>query len=139
MTDVEGVFTVVEKLVGTPLYLLMSVGCIVFFVYYFAKVAPARYKAFENLIKDNTKQTISLEKLSEKYDKALENSNRVIENNTAALKSTQSMLELCNAKIDANTKKVQEVDMSAKDFNDKMDDLHVTIAKIDVKVEKLIK
>ena len=36
MKDVEGFFNIVDKLVGTPLYLIMCIGLIIFFVYYFA-------------------------------------------------------------------------------------------------------
>ena len=105
MKEVETVFDVIDKLIGTPLYLLMCIGLIVFFVYYFWKVAPARYKAFEDLIRDNAKQTSEIEKITSQYEK----SNRFIENNTAALKSTQSMLELFNSKIDTNILKTDEI------------------------------
>lgn len=139
MSEVEKILQLMEKMVGTPLYLLVCIGTLIFFVYYFWKVAPARYEAFENLVKDNTEQRINGEKLTEQYERALENSNRVIENNTAALKSNQAMLELFNSKIDTNTEKINECIVSAKDFNDKVDDMHLSVVKIDAKLEQLTK
>ena len=136
MKEVETVFDVIDKLIGTPLYLLMCIGLIVFFVYYFWKVAPARYKAFEDLIRDNAKQTSEIEKISSQYEKALENSNRVIENNTAALKSTQSMLELFNSKIDTNILKTDEISRITTDFSDKINDLNVAIAVTSEQIKK---
>ena len=64
MKDVEGFFNIVDKLVGTPLYLIMCIGLIIFFVYYFWKVAPSRYKAFEDLIRDNSRQTAEISKIT---------------------------------------------------------------------------
>lgn len=139
MESIEKIFEIIEKLVGTPLYLLMGIGMMVFFVYYFWKVAPARYAAFENLVKDNTRQSATTEKLVIQYEKTLENSNRVIENNTAALKSTQSMLELFNSKIDTAIQKEEEIHRSTNDLNDKINDFHITVAVMKEKLEQIEK
>lgn len=135
MGEVTDVFGVIDKLIGTPLYLLMCIGTIVFFVYYFWKVAPSRYKAFEGLIKDNAAQSIEVTKLTNQYEKMLENSNRVIENNTAALKSTQAMLELVDSKIEESITLGKDLATKADDNKDKLNDLHIAIVKMHGKLD----
>lgn len=50
-----------EFLVGTPLYLLVSVGFLVFVVYYFWKVAPKRYEDYRQLNAQSEKNNKMLE------------------------------------------------------------------------------
>lgn len=134
MKDVEGFFNIVDRLVGTPLYLIMCIGLIIFFVYYFWKVAPSRYKAFEDLIKDNSKQATEIFKIASQYEKSLDNSNKVIENNTAALKSTQAMLELLNSKVDEAIDSEKDVSRKLGDYSDKLTDMHITLAGMNGKL-----
>lgn len=134
MKDVEGFFNIVDRLVGTPLYLIMCIGLIIFFVYYFWKVAPSRYKAFEDLIKDNSKQATEISKIASQYEKSLDNSNKVIENNTAALKSTQAMLELLNSKVDEAIDSEKDVSRKLGDYSDKLTDMHITLASMNGKL-----
>lgn len=134
MKDVEGFFNIVDRLVGTPLYLIMCIGLIIFFVYYFWKVAPSRYKAFENLIKDNSKQATEISKIANQYEKSLNNSNKVIENNTAALKSTQAMLELLNLKVDEAIDSEKDVSKKLGDYSDKLTDMYITLAGMNGKL-----
>ena len=134
MKDVEGFFDIVDKLVGTPLYLIMCIGLIIFFVYYFWKVAPSRYKAFEDLIRDNSRQTEEISKITSQYEKSLDNSNKVIENNTAALKSTQAMLELLNSKVDEAVDSEKDVSRKLDDCSDKLTDMHITLAGMNGKL-----
>ena len=135
MSEVESVLGIIDQLIGTPLYLLMCLGTIVFFVYYFWKVAPARYKAFEELIRDNAAQSTEIAKLTTQYEKTLENSNKVIENNTAALKSTQSMLELVNSKVEEAIALGKDLTTKAEDNKDKLNDLHIAIVKMHGKLD----
>ena len=134
MKDVEDFFNIVDKLVGTPLYLIMCIGLIVFFVYYFWKVAPSRYKAFEDLIRDNSKQTAEISKITAQYEKTLDNSNKVIENNTAALKSTQAMLELLNSKVDEAVNTEKSLGREIDNCGDKLTDMHIAIAEMSGKL-----
>lgn len=134
MKDVEGFFNIVDKLVGTPLYLIMCIGLIIFFVYYFWKVAPSRYKAFEDLIRDNSRQTAEISKITSQYEKSLDNSNKVIENNTAALKSTQAMLELLNSKVDEAVDSEKDVSRKLGDCSDKLTDMHIILAGMNGKL-----
>lgn len=134
MKDVEDFFNIVDKLVGTPLYLIMCIGLIIFFVYYFLKVAPSRYKAFEDLIRDNSKQTAEISKITAQYEKTLDNSNKVIENNTAALKSTQAMLELLNSKTDEAISTEESLGRKIDDCGDKLTDMHIAIAEMSGKL-----
>lgn len=136
MKDVEGFFNIVDKLVGTPLYLIMCIGLIIFFVYYFWKVAPSRYKAFEDLIRDNSRQTAEISKITSQYEKSLGNSNKVIENNTAALKSTQAMLELLNSKVDEAVDSEKDVSRKLGDCSDKLTDMHITLANMNGKLNR---
>lgn len=136
MKDVEGFFNIVDKLVGTPLYLIMCIGLIIFFVYYFWKVAPSRYKAFEDLIRDNSRQTVEISKITSQYEKSLDNSNKVIENNTAALKSTQAMLELLNSKVDEAVDSEKDVSRKLGDCSDKLTDMHITLANMNGKLNR---
>lgn len=136
MKDIEGFVGIVDKLVGTPLYLIMCIGLIVFFVYYFWKVAPARYKAFEDLIRDNSKQTAEIAKITSQYEKSLDNSNKVIENNTAALKSTQAMLELLNSKVDEAISTEKNLGRKVEDCGDKLTDMHIAVAEMSGKFNK---
>lgn len=136
MKDVEGFFNTVDKLVGTPLYLIMCIGLIIFFVYYFWKVAPSRYKAFEDLIRDSSRQTAEISKITSQYEKSLDNSNKVIENNTAALKSTQAMLELLNSKVDEAVDSEKDVSRKLGDCSDKLTDMHITLANMNGKLNR---
>lgn len=136
MKDVEEFFNIVDKLVGTPLYLIMCIGLIIFFVYYFWKVAPSRYKAFEDLIRDNSRQTAEISKIASQYEKSLDNSNKVIENNTAALKSTQAMLELLNSKVDEAVDSEKDVSRKLGDCSDKLTDMHITLANMNGKLNR---
>ena len=136
MKDVEGFFNIVDKLVGTPLYLIMCIGLIIFFVYYFWKVAPSRYKAFEDLIRDNSRQTAEISKITSQYEKSLDNSNKVIENNTAALKSTQAMLELLNSKVDEAVDSEKDVSRKLGDYSDKLTDMHITLVGMNGKLNR---
>lgn len=133
--EIDGFFSLIDKLIGTPLYLLICAIFMVLFVYYFLKVLPARNKAIESLIKDNAKQTGEIAKITAQYEKSLDNSNKVIENNTAALKSTQAMLELLNSKVDENILLEKDLARKIDDYEDKITDIHIELATIGGKIK----
>lgn len=125
-----------EFLVGTPLYLLVSVGFLVFVVYYFWKIAPKRYEDYRQLNAQSEKNNKMLETICQQYDKTLDSITRVIENNTAALQNTQAILQLTAERASSNIQEIAYLENKIDSLTDKVTEASITLAKIVGYLEK---
>ena len=125
-----------EFILGTPLQSLLSALFIGAIIYYFWKIAPQRFKAFEKLTQDQNQNTQLIAKIAQQYEKLVENSTKVIENNTAALESNQVILKLTTEKIQNVNNDLLKLSQDVKDLKKEAEDIKVFMVEINTKIEK---
>ena len=127
--DIIDILSNFNNFVDTPLNVLLSLSLVFFIFYYFLKIAPERYKRMINLIEKTSKQNSN-------YEKALENSNKVIENNTVTLKTIQSIIELFTHKVELEIEQNDEILEEVKNNRESIMKTTNILSRVEGKIDR---